>query len=54
MSRMRRNDKEQAKIGRKGKPLEGWTGGQSANDWGWKREGRMQADPRRRDASQGM
>lgn len=26
VSRMRRNDKEPAKIGRKGKPLEGWTG----------------------------
>lgn len=28
-SRMRRNDKEPAKIGRKGKPLEGWTGGRT-------------------------
>lgn len=60
-SRMRRNDKRPAKSLEKGKKLEGWTGrwtdrqaGRSLNDWGWEREGRMQAGPRRRDTSQGV
>lgn len=42
---------------KKGKQFEGWTdrwtGEQSLNDWRWEREGRMQADLRRRDTSQG-